>query len=140
GDDTLVAEPGGVVAVSRGGSPALATAGTGDVLSGVIAAGLSQRLDPFTAAAAGVLLHARAGRLAAPPGRRPPGGHPRGCARSAAGEVCKAPGPARGHDEGGALGRGARGRAERGGAGGRVSPPGRWSATAPACAASCPRA
>ncbi len=65
GDDTLVADPGGRVAVSRGGSPALATAGTGDVLTGVIAALLAQRLDPFTAAAAGVLLHARAGRLAA---------------------------------------------------------------------------
>ncbi len=65
GDDTLVAEPGGIVAVSRGGSPALATAGTGDVLSGVIAAMLAQRLEPFAAAAAGVLLHARAGRLAA---------------------------------------------------------------------------
>jgi ADP-dependent NAD(P)H-hydrate dehydratase / NAD(P)H-hydrate epimerase len=65
GDDTLVAEPGGTVAVSPGGSPALATAGTGDVLSGVIAATLAQGLDPFTAAAAGVLLHARAGRLAA---------------------------------------------------------------------------
>jgi len=65
GDDTLIADPGGIVAVSRGGSPALATAGTGDVLSGVIAAALAQRLDPFSAAAAGVLLHARAGRLAA---------------------------------------------------------------------------
>jgi len=65
GDDTLIAEPDGIVAVSRGGSPALATAGTGDVLSGVIAAALAQRLEPFEAAAAGVLLHARAGRLAA---------------------------------------------------------------------------
>ena len=65
GDDTLIAEPGGTVAVSAGGSPALATAGTGDVLSGVIAAALSQGLEPFAAAAAGVLLHARAGRLAA---------------------------------------------------------------------------
>ena len=34
GDDTLVAEPGGLVAVSPGATPALATAGTGDVLSG----------------------------------------------------------------------------------------------------------
>ncbi len=65
GDDTLVAAPEGLVAVSPGGSPALATAGTGDVLSGVIAAALAQRLDPFAAAAAGVHLHARAGRLAA---------------------------------------------------------------------------
>jgi ADP-dependent NAD(P)H-hydrate dehydratase / NAD(P)H-hydrate epimerase len=65
GDDTLVATPSGEVAVSRGGSPALATAGTGDVLTGVIAALLAQRVDPFTAAAAGVWLHAEAGREAA---------------------------------------------------------------------------
>lgn len=65
GDDTLVAAPGGLVAVSRGGSPALATAGTGDVLSGVVATLLAQGLGPFEAAAAGVLLHARAGRRAA---------------------------------------------------------------------------
>jgi ADP-dependent NAD(P)H-hydrate dehydratase / NAD(P)H-hydrate epimerase len=65
GDDTLIAKPDGRVAVSRGGSPALATAGTGDVLTGVIGALLSQRLDPFIAAAAGVWLHATAGREAA---------------------------------------------------------------------------
>jgi hydroxyethylthiazole kinase-like uncharacterized protein yjeF len=65
GDDTLIAKPSGEVAVSRGGSPALATAGTGDVLTGVIAALLAQRLDAFTAAAAGVWLHAAAGREAA---------------------------------------------------------------------------
>ncbi len=65
GDDTLVAEPEGRVAVSRGGSPALATAGTGDVLTGVITALLAQGLGPFEAASAGVLMHARAGRLAA---------------------------------------------------------------------------
>ena len=65
GDDTLVADPGGRVAVSPGGSPALATAGTGDVLTGVIAALLAQGLDAFTASAAGVALHAEAGRRAA---------------------------------------------------------------------------
>jgi ADP-dependent NAD(P)H-hydrate dehydratase / NAD(P)H-hydrate epimerase len=65
GDDTLVADPCGRVAVSPGGSPALATAGTGDVLTGVIAALLAQGLDAFTAAAAGVCLHAAAGREAA---------------------------------------------------------------------------
>src|SRR5664279_4342982 len=65
GDDTLIAQPGGTVAVSPGGSPALATAGTGDVLTGVIAALLARGLDAFTAAAAGVWLHARASRLAA---------------------------------------------------------------------------
>ncbi len=67
GDDTLVADPtgAGVVAVSVGGSPALATAGTGDVLTGVIAALLAQGLPAFAAAAAGVQLHAAAGRVAA---------------------------------------------------------------------------
>ncbi len=65
GDDTLVAEPGGRVAVNPGASPALATAGTGDVLSGVTAAMLAKDMDAFTAACAAVALHARAGRIAA---------------------------------------------------------------------------
>ncbi len=65
GDDTIVADPGGCAAVSRGGAPALATAGTGDVLSGVIGAFLAKRMDPFHAACAGVHVHLRAGRLAA---------------------------------------------------------------------------
>jgi NAD(P)H-hydrate epimerase len=65
GDDTMVALPGGPVAVSRGGSPALATAGTGDVLSGLIGALLAKGLGPFEAACLGALAHARAGRAAA---------------------------------------------------------------------------
>lgn len=65
GDDTLVVDPHGLLAISRGGSPALATAGTGDALTGAIAALLAQGLDAFTAAAAGVWLHAEAGREAA---------------------------------------------------------------------------
>lgn len=65
GDDTLVAAPDGRVAVNPGGSPALATAGTGDVLSGVVSALLAQGLDAFTAAACGSYLHAEAGREAA---------------------------------------------------------------------------
>jgi len=65
GDDTLIADSSGRVAVSPGGAPALATAGTGDVLTGVIAALLAQGLDAFRAAAAGVWLHAAAGREAA---------------------------------------------------------------------------
>jgi NAD(P)H-hydrate epimerase len=65
GDDTLIVEPTGRVAISRGHSPGLATAGTGDVLTGAITALLAQGLDVFTAAAAGVQLHARAGREAA---------------------------------------------------------------------------
>jgi NAD(P)H-hydrate epimerase len=65
GDDTLIADPSGLVAVSPGGTPALATAGTGDVLTGVIAALLAVGLEPFTAATAGVWLHVEAGREAA---------------------------------------------------------------------------
>lgn len=65
GDDTLVADPGGRVAVSRGDAPALATAGTGDVLAGAIGALLARGVDPFTAACGGVELHRRAGRLVA---------------------------------------------------------------------------
>jgi NAD(P)H-hydrate epimerase len=65
GDDTLVAEPEGRVGVSRGGSPALATAGTGDVLSGVLGAFLARGMAPFDAACAAVFAHAEAGRRAA---------------------------------------------------------------------------
>jgi NAD(P)H-hydrate epimerase len=65
GDDTLVAAPDGRVAVSEGGAPGLATAGTGDVLAGICGALLAQGVDPFTAAAAGVHRHLRAGRAAA---------------------------------------------------------------------------
>ncbi len=65
GDDTLIAAADGRVAVSPGGVPALATAGTGDVLSGVAGAFLSKGVDPFTAACAAVSTHLRAGALAA---------------------------------------------------------------------------
>jgi NAD(P)H-hydrate epimerase len=65
GDDTIVAEPEGRVAVSAGGASALATAGTGDVLSGVLAAHLAKGMPPFDAACAAVFVHAAAGRLAA---------------------------------------------------------------------------
>jgi ADP-dependent NAD(P)H-hydrate dehydratase / NAD(P)H-hydrate epimerase len=65
GDDSLIATADGRVAVNPGGSPALATAGTGDVLTGVVAALLAQGLGAFSAACAGVWLHAAAGREAA---------------------------------------------------------------------------
>jgi ADP-dependent NAD(P)H-hydrate dehydratase / NAD(P)H-hydrate epimerase len=65
GDDTIVATADGRAAISTGGSAALATAGTGDVLSGVIAALLAKRMDPWHAACAGVFVHASAGRIAA---------------------------------------------------------------------------
>jgi len=65
GDDTLVAAPDGPVAVSTGNAPALATAGTGDVLCGAVGALLAQGVEPFHAACAAVWLHARAGQRAA---------------------------------------------------------------------------
>jgi NAD(P)H-hydrate epimerase len=66
GDDTIVAQPGEQpTAVSPGATPALATAGTGDVLSGMIGALLSKGLGPFEAAAAGAFAHAQAGVHAA---------------------------------------------------------------------------
>jgi ADP-dependent NAD(P)H-hydrate dehydratase / NAD(P)H-hydrate epimerase len=65
GDDTLIAEPSGRVAVSPGGASALATAGTGDVLSGVTGAFLAKAMDPFAAACAAVTVHAHAGQVAA---------------------------------------------------------------------------
>jgi hydroxyethylthiazole kinase-like uncharacterized protein yjeF len=64
GDDTLVAHA-DRLAISAGGSPALATAGTGDVLSGTIGALLARGMDPFAAVCAGVHAHQRAGRIAA---------------------------------------------------------------------------
>ncbi|MDX6717899.1 MAG: ADP-dependent NAD(P)H-hydrate dehydratase / NAD(P)H-hydrate epimerase [Solirubrobacteraceae bacterium] len=65
GDDTIVAAPDGTAAVNGLSAPALATAGTGDVLGGVIAALLAKGLEPFAAACAGVRRHAAAGRVAA---------------------------------------------------------------------------
>ena len=65
GDDTLIAEPGGCVAISPGATPALATAGTGDVLSGIAGAVLARGVEPFAAACAAVRLHALAGVRAA---------------------------------------------------------------------------
>ena len=64
GDDTIVSD-GERVAVNALSAPALATAGTGDVLSGMTAALLARGLEPFAAACAAVHAHARAGRAAA---------------------------------------------------------------------------
>jgi NAD(P)H-hydrate epimerase len=73
GDDTIVARPDGFAAISPGATPALATAGTGDVLSGVTGALLAKEMDPFVAACAAVRLHALAGKLAAERLRGPDG-------------------------------------------------------------------
>ncbi len=64
GDDTIVADA-ERIAVNAVASPGLATAGSGDVLSGTIAALVARGMDPFAAACAGVIAHARAGVRAA---------------------------------------------------------------------------
>jgi NAD(P)H-hydrate epimerase len=64
GDDTIVTD-GQRVAVNAVSAPGLATAGSGDVLSGMTAALLARGLDPFAAACAAVIAHARAGQEAA---------------------------------------------------------------------------
>ena len=64
GDDTIVTD-GERVAVNQVSSPSLATAGTGDVLSGMTAALIARGLDPFTGTCAAVIAHTRAGRVAA---------------------------------------------------------------------------
>src|ERR1700733_1857349 len=64
GDDTIVSD-GERVAVNAVSAPALATAGSGDVLSGIVAAFLARGLEPSAPARAAVLAHARAGRDAA---------------------------------------------------------------------------
>lgn len=66
GSDTIVADPSGECAplINTLRAPGLATAGTGDVLSGVLGAYLAKGLDPLRAAAAAVYAHTLAGREA----------------------------------------------------------------------------
>jgi hydroxyethylthiazole kinase-like uncharacterized protein yjeF len=61
GARTVVAAPDGAAAIAPFENPALATGGTGDVLSGTIGSLLAQGLDPFAAARLGVYLHGLAG-------------------------------------------------------------------------------
>jgi NAD(P)H-hydrate epimerase len=65
GARTIVAEPSGRMRVCPTGTPAMAVAGTGDVLAGAIAAALAQQADAFDAAASAVYVHGLAGELAA---------------------------------------------------------------------------
>ncbi len=64
GHRTLIADPSGRVAVNTTGSSWLATAGSGDVLSGIIGSLLAQGLTAWAAAAVGAHLHGRAGERA----------------------------------------------------------------------------
>ena len=63
GPYTVIADPEGRLAVLPVATAALATAGTGDVLAGVIAGLLAQGLSPFDAACLGAWLHGRAGEF-----------------------------------------------------------------------------
>lgn len=65
GGPTFVMHPKEVIMVNAHGDPGMATAGSGDVLTGLIASLLAQGLPPFAAAQLGVYLHAIAGEYAA---------------------------------------------------------------------------
>jgi hydroxyethylthiazole kinase-like uncharacterized protein yjeF len=68
GNATVVAEPGGRAFVNPTGTPWLGTAGSGDVLSGLIGSLLAARLEAPLAAAVGAYLHGVAGQIAASDG------------------------------------------------------------------------
>jgi NAD(P)H-hydrate epimerase len=65
GSSTIIAAPSGQTRVVAQGPPQLASAGAGDVLSGVIGTLLSKGVEPFEAAYSGAWLHAEAGALGA---------------------------------------------------------------------------
>jgi ADP-dependent NAD(P)H-hydrate dehydratase / NAD(P)H-hydrate epimerase len=66
GPRTVIAHPGGKLRVVNSGTASLATAGSGDILSGLIAATIARGHEPFEAAALAAHLHGRAGATVAP--------------------------------------------------------------------------
>lgn len=64
GEGTVIASPDGRTHINISGNPGMATGGTGDVLSGVIASLMGQGLEPFEASVLGTFVHGMAGDIA----------------------------------------------------------------------------